>query len=454
MRQDSKKGLRNLDTTIKKNRNMKYHNSDNLPKSFPKCSGRSFYYRQRSSGFLSIAADRLLIVPLILLLFFARGCGSGDQHLAQVPDHILEMDQVAIYSEEDIAASDTLRLVREQVFGNTDDLIMGNPGQFVVDDNGTIYIGDLQQNSIHIFLEDGTYAASIGREGDGPGEFRRIGQMSLHSNRLYVFDPGSQSVHAFSMVSEVNSIPEFSHTFNLPGDNWEDLSKDGHSFPALHSVYPNGSLLVSLTYSPFLFRDNPEVRGTTRFYTTDDKGDSVSNKLFEIEMPEYIVADLYFVPPPFNPRGLLALSGQGQIFSASTDEFLIKVHDSDGIYQRAIYYPFTKRILTRTEAIDSVDDIEQLHSAIREMQLPETWPALSRIFVDDEDRIWISTIIDNNDTYLWWVMNTTGDLLARFEWPRDEPIRVVKNGYMYTRETEEDTGLQQIVRYRIEMEES
>ncbi|MBP3193345.1 hypothetical protein [Natronogracilivirga saccharolytica] len=39
---------------------------------------------------------------------------------------------------------------------------------------------------------------------------------------------------------------------------------------------------------------------------------------------------------------------------------------------------------------------------------------------------------------------------SRFEWPRDESIEVVKNGYIYTLQTDEETGLQQINRYRFE----
>jgi hypothetical protein len=45
------------------------------------------------------------------------------------------------------------------------------------------------------------------------------------------------------------------------------------------------------------------------------------------------------------------------------------------------------------------------------------------------------------------VFEETGTL-TRFEWPRDEPIEVKKNGYMYTRETEQETGLQQVVQYQ------
>jgi hypothetical protein len=42
----------------------------------------------------------------------------------------------------------------------------------------------------------------------------------------------------------------------------------------------------------------------------------------------------------------------------------------------------------------------------------------------------------------------TGEL-TRFEWlRRNEPIEVIKNGYMYTRETEQETDLQQVVQHQ------
>lgn len=74
------------------------------------------------------------------------------------------------------------------------------------------------------------------------------------------------------------------------------------------------------------------------------------------------------------------------------------------------------------------------------------------MFFDDEDRLWVSTIIDSNEVYEWWVLKNTGAVITQFEWPRGKPIEVVNNGYLYTRETDEETRIQEIVRYRIEMD--
>ena len=74
------------------------------------------------------------------------------------------------------------------------------------------------------------------------------------------------------------------------------------------------------------------------------------------------------------------------------------------------------------------------------------------MFVDDENRLWISTIVEDFDVYEWWVLEENGEMITRFEWPRDEPIEMIKNDYLYTKETEDETGVQQVVRYRVEME--
>jgi len=52
----------------------------------------------------------------------------------------------------------------------------------------------------------------------------------------------------------------------------------------------------------------------------------------------------------------------------------------------------------------------------------------------------------------WWVLQDTGELIATFRWPGNRSIEKIQDGYFYARETEETTGQQQVVRYRVEME--
>ncbi|MDR8393825.1 hypothetical protein NC796_21915 [Aliifodinibius sp. S!AR15-10] len=85
------------------------------------------------------------------------------------------------------------------------------------------------------------------------------------------------------------------------------------------------------------------------------------------------------------------------------------------------------------------------------MDLPDRWPALHTMLIDDENRLWIATIVDDREVYRWWVLSEEGKLLARFDWPRDHPIEDVKNGNLYSVETSEKTGERNVIRYRIHL---
>jgi hypothetical protein len=70
--------------------------------------------------------------------------------------------------------------------------------------------------------------------------------------------------------------------------------------------------------------------------------------------------------------------------------------------------------------------------------------------MDDHNRLWISTIVENQKVYQWWVLNKKGKLLARFTWPRDEPIQDIQNHAIYVMIRNKE-GVARIVRYKIQM---
>jgi len=54
-----------------------------------------------------------------------------------------------------------------------DDILFGVLRDIAIDDKGNIYLLDVQLNQLHVFDRDGNFVRAIGREGEGPGEFRR-----------------------------------------------------------------------------------------------------------------------------------------------------------------------------------------------------------------------------------------------------------------------------------------
>ena len=59
----------------------------------------------------------------------------------------------------------------------------------VSDRDGQIYVADEIANQIQVFGSDGIFRASIGRQGEGPGEFSRLYSLALLGDTLAALDP-------------------------------------------------------------------------------------------------------------------------------------------------------------------------------------------------------------------------------------------------------------------------
>jgi len=441
-------------------------------KSFP-------HYRQYNQLDCSPTYQRMLynyycFIVLVFFLFFSGSCSHQNQadNLPEdagdleIPTHIQSLDNLIVLASEE-GQRKTILFEKEMEFGSSDELMIGGLGSFSVDKTNKVYIGDTQQHTIHIFDQNGQHTASLGGQGRGPGEFQFVGYLKIVENLLYAFDPPQFQFNVFSTENFdlVETIP-----FNVKNKrDFDELREYDLGF--MHPINKNRFLGSFSTLMVFADPSHPNYNLNDRtrlFYLIDNTGAIISDKIFEYPTFRALTATLNGEQRntqfEFLGHTLISISSDPEIYIARTEDFLIKVFNSTGQYVRAFYYPFDKRVFTREAAIRQQerlyegDDyvLEYRSSVIRyapEEQIPPYWPALNDLLVDDEDRIWVSTIIENDEEYEWWVLNNDGTVLARFYWPVDEPIKVVKNDYLYTLETDQETGLQQVVRYRIELEE-
>lgn len=68
-----------------------------------------------------------------------------------------------------------------------DEVLFGVIASLAVDENGVVYVLDRQLTQVSMFSPDGAYLGPVGREGEGPGEYSRIGQ-------VFVSAPGEIAV--------------------------------------------------------------------------------------------------------------------------------------------------------------------------------------------------------------------------------------------------------------------
>ncbi len=413
---------------------------------------------------------RLSTITLLFIIFL-WACSAKEsreiesQEFADTTDQINESapTEETHSTPSDDRAVYEVQFEREQTFSSTDEVIIGDIATFTVDDSNHVYIADGDKTTIHVFNPDGSYLKNLGRRGNGPGEFAELNRyttMTFHSNRLFVTDFYADVPKGVQIF-----LPEelsFSHTIKLVAENRNDYAKLQGYLPKRFFPLNDGTFLVSYRHS-----DEYEEKDKTSFVyyvIQDDKGHIVSGPVLKQKGLTYLVHEhpggyMHLMHSfPFHGKSLLAVSGDDQLFTAWTGDFKIDVYNSEGQQVRTIQHPFDNIVFDKDQVIKRYEETNYMWrlgdgvalKMIREANnLPERWPALETIFFDDEDRLWAATIVEDFDIYEWWVLEKTGEVIKKFEWPRDEPIEAANNDFMYTRETDEETGVQEIVRYRI-----
>jgi hypothetical protein len=338
-----------------------------------------------------------------------------------------------------------------------------------------VFLSDSDQATIHAFQSDGEYIKSLGRQGRGPGEFMIIygyTTMATETNRLYVTDLAGMGfqfpfrMHSFSMDDF-----SFIKTMVLLAENKSEFDQlEGHYSK---NIFPlsNGLFLVSYHRSP---NDYQELDSFIHYVIQDSTGKIIDGPMLRQKDRKQLSTEIKSVyrgrindyiaitSLPFFGKSILEVSGDDTIYAINhTEEFRIDVYSIEGDLVRTIEHDYENVPFNEDNVIDRYQRTnykkELGEGAVVKMieeaeELPTHWPAIQEMLIDANNRLWVSTIVEDFDEYEWWVLEASGELITKFQWPRDEPIEVIKNGKMYTRQTDEETGLEQIVRYGVEVE--
>jgi len=388
----------------------------------------------------------LRTIAVITLLIATTACSGNPE--VEIPEEIASLENLNVI-EADAEPMHSISLTPDASYGDTEDVIIGRMGQFAVDDAGRVYIADFSQNVIHAYAPDGSYLRQIGREGDGPGEFRRINAIRPGDRHLHVLDTGAMRISRFTLDTH-----SFVDNLTVP---FEFQSEGGFvSFPGNFHLVSDDHYLVhfSTGYSAAMDESDVEPKDRGRLLNRTD-GDFEEGFVYEFPISEAIVhregTSMSVMSPDYKRRSVIAVNNNLLAYGFSED-LLFKFYGLDGAYQKAVWQPFEKPALNRNEVLQEyADRDEPWRGMVRNDNMPETWPAFRYLVMDDENRIWAAAYSDDEEAYDWRVYSDEGELIGEFVWPRSREISEVKNGSAYTRETDEETGLQQVVRYRIEM---
>ncbi|TVR32955.1 MAG: 6-bladed beta-propeller [Balneolaceae bacterium] len=394
------------------------------------------------------ASRRSLRGVAIFLIVMVTAC-TADSNI-QAPDHILEMDNVTIHSAEDIQAADTLKLIYKQSYGESDDVMFGSPSFIDVDGSGRVYIADRQENDIKVFNNEGEFVRTVGRSGDGPGEFRQISSVLIENHSLWVYDNNLKRVNSYD-----TETGHYNHGSRIAVNrsDFEDL--DSRYVRGIHRL-PNSRFLID-----FLKTEMPEnvtgwetVQNRSSFYIMNHHGELTGGPIFEKPSSYHVMMvagpRITGTPVDFYPSLQVGAAGNGRIYVMWPEHFLLEIYDERGEQEQAIYYPIERVSYDPAGSFDGEQN-ELTERARREVDFPAFEPVSDRMLMDDRDRVWVSVNTHEPNKDEWWVLDLDGKLLARFSWPSDEPLETVRGDHVYTKQTEPGSGLQNVVRYRIQI---
>jgi hypothetical protein len=161
-------------------------------------------------------------LSLLSLLLVSCG-GARATTLARAVTDTLPGGIVRVMSSGPTAWSDSTgaRLVEEGRFQGQDGTAaeLGEPGSIAVDDAGRIYVADRKPAGIKVFTPDGKLVRVIGREGEGPGEFR-VGFIAVRGAHLVLHDP------QLARTSVWDTSGAFLRSWHSSCCYWTDISID------------------------------------------------------------------------------------------------------------------------------------------------------------------------------------------------------------------------------------
>lgn len=176
--------------------------------------------------------DSTPFFPLLACCLLAAACSTGDD-LERGPSWTAAIDTIA----------DTIivRTVSGQVWESDKELIsevsigvlegedvyqFGRVRAFDVDDAGRMFVYDSHGPVIRVYGPDGSWIRDIGREGEGPGEYKQpdSGLAILPDGRVAIRDPGTGRITLYSADGDYDGFVRIAGSFNTSNPMIADTS--------------------------------------------------------------------------------------------------------------------------------------------------------------------------------------------------------------------------------------
>lgn len=368
-----------------------------------------------------------LLFWIIGISVLLAGCGGSDtEGPPQLGDWTLQ--------------DDGLTLTQELQVGETDTYFLGSVQDFDVTTDGHIVVADREANNLKVLRSDGSLLDTLGRQGQGPGEFQDPTIVDVaRGDSVYVFDNQLNRLVVFSpppAAELARSVVITSDIGHLSG-----IRVLGDRFV--------GEFTPGYTRKEGLYRPTPNtwhaLEGTS---VSDDPLVRVQRRKVATSFGDEGAAIAYL---PFGRVTRVTPGPDGRLYHGINDSLRIRATSLDGTTETIAHIPADPVPITEAERDSALADIP---SAIRDplvSNFPGAKPAFTDLVVADTGRLWVRRPPEGPDaeTTSWWVLSPDQKTIHEVRLDAEMDLEVIQNGHVYGTTTTE-AGAPAVVRYQID----
>ena len=378
---------------------------------------------------------KLLFYPLLVIMLCSCSKRNND-HL----NKFFNQDSEVHYLKNN-EKTKRIELVANFEIEEKIEIFYNQISKITIDSYGRIFLEN--NKGVHVYEENGTFLTTIGQKGRGHGEFQAIHNLKIRNDSLYVYDASLRrisvfDINSFSLVNEIG-VPS---TKGFIGLGEFDVLENGSFVIGLRGTRKQKNSLITENFVEYYFMARNGMLERSSFYTSELADDFVITNNKGTSYP----------PIPFDRTTLFDVSNTDRIYFAWTGEIAIRSFNSNGEDGDGFYYSFENVRITSDNDFPEFHKVLGFVSETKRLlgnRLPKTLPAVAHFFIDDEERIWLATIVSDKKIYDWWVLGKKGEQIAKLILPKDQIIRSVKNNTVYISTNTSESKVATVKSYKI-----
>ncbi len=339
-----------------------------------------------------------------------------------------------------LAFTEDLRIDRENWY----------PSGLEIDDEGKIYVFEVDYAKIYIYDKDGN---EVGRkefkQGQGPGDINFMDPTFSSDGNLYIFDKMIQRLTIFTKEWKILDTRELRREL---GRDFLFLWLDSRNFMYFWTYKTN---FIEGKYSPSrtLIKLSPSGQFLGEIFEYRDIGEE-----YWFEQSQKNITYVYL----YSPFGTFKLDAEDFLYYAVSDKYEINVISPQGEFVRKIIKSAKPRKVTEKDTAEHISGFKKALSryGMVEFFIPDRMPAIADFFVFDNKYILVVTFENPIDspTLSGDMFDDQGNFLSRVEVPKYSRYgdwnglfkkgAINKKNYFYTIEyKDEDNRI--VKRYRV-----